>query len=126
MKIKRFNEASIEWEDWEDLKASEKLTEMFFEESGNFGSEDEIEDEGLTKISFYFPVIDTDDLAQILKCKEYVQDFYAFYLNSVENPWSQNGTHEGDVALHIILTSDQKQKLDDKLELERSTNKYNL
>jgi len=106
------------------LDTAEKISEMFFEKYGNFGSEELIikqfpEDKQLKSIEmiFYFPAIESEEFDQISKCKEYVSPYYMdFYLNSKDN----------DLLLHIELTLYQQKMLDEKLDLERTRNKFNL
>ena len=110
MKIRKIYE-SVE------LDTAEKISEMFFENCGNFGSEDLIirKQKQSVEMIFYFPVIDSDEFNQIYKCKNYL-DYMEFFINYINR----------NLLLHIILTLDQQKVLDEKLDLDRARSKFNI
>ena len=85
-------------------------------------TEVEIEVGGNIRMSFFFPVIDVEELEQIQKCKEFIQDFQEFYINCAREKW---GDHR-DIELNIILNVNQKKVLDKKLEVLKSTKNFNI
>lgn len=113
MKVKRYNENISNY----DL--SELISEKFFEECGNFGSEKQYNIGINLELVFYFVVIDKNELEKILECKEYVEQYIKnFYIEP-------NQTLTG-VILNIKLSKIEAEKLKEKLELEKTAKQYNM
>jgi len=109
MKIKKF-------ENSRELDVSEKLSEMFFEQCENFGSEKEEHEKNIVKLKFYFPSIEFKELEQIVKCKDFIEDYTTFYICPEYD----------DNTLNFKLNKDDYYKLNEKLDLYRNSKKYNL
>jgi len=89
------------------------LSNIFFEECSNFGSEEAFSN----KFYFYFEIIDTTELEQISKCKKFLPEHDAFYIRRFET---------GVQLVVEFKNFDQIKVLHDKLELHKKTKEYNL
>lgn len=99
------------------LDEAEMLSEIFFEECDNFGSE-EIRNlpNSFIYLIFYFIQVEELEIKQIMSCKDFIQDYEDLCLM----PGSSN------IILRITLTKTQFKDLKKKLILNRTANKYNL
>jgi hypothetical protein len=112
MKIQKFNE-EVE----RQYDVAEQLSIKFFESSGNFGSEEIILlKSSNTELVFYFMMLDSSDLDRLNNCKKYIPKYLDFFVTH-----SKHG-----LKVCVILTQDFLKLLEEKLELDKSTKKYNL
>lgn len=99
------------------MDAAEQLSVKFFEESGNFGSEEMITVNSTNiEMKFYFMTLESNDLDQVMLCKNYIPKYLEFFVSN---------TKVG-LILNIVLTQDFLKLLEDKLKLDKDSNKYNL
>lgn len=99
------------------MDAAEQLSIKFFENSGNFGSEEMItRDSSHIELKFYFMVLESSDLDKIMSCRDYIPKYSEFFVSN---------TKVG-LILNILLTDYYLKLLEDKLKLDNAANKYNL
>ena len=96
-------------------EVSNKLIKMFFDNDDRVGEEMSC-DNNKIEYEFYFDEIPTKN---IVSCKKFVKNYTRFYLDL-------NVHNEPYAVLFIELSLEQFEELEEKLEIEESTKKYNL
>jgi len=90
-----------------------KLSKMFFDNTDGY-SGDEMSVDDTIKYDFYFYYFGENEKRYISLCKEFIKDFIEFEL------------HLDSFYLNLDLSVEQFEKLEQKLEIEESSKKYNL
>lgn len=113
MKIKKYNE------NIEEYDILTEISEMFLEMCDNFSGDDEVQRHNEKILLFYFPVVDDEEINQIYKLKNFLDNNYKyFYLNM--NHSTKN------IVLNVSLENNHQQQIIEKLKILKNSNKYNL
>src|ERR1035437_5619223 len=86
------------------LSVSEKLSEIFFKQCENFGSEYEDVYINSVLITFYFNIIEDKEFEQIINCKKFIEKYISFHISKDND----------DIIVNFTLDKKVYYTLDDK------------